>query len=561
MSNETRGWKRVVKTLSFLLFSLAILVLARGPGATQSEAEEVRPDEVLRMPELPEAQPAAEEVTLAEEVVEVAPGHITMDFKAADIHNVLRILSYKSGVNIVAGPEVVGKVTVRLVDVPWKKALEVILDTYDFGYEYDKENKIITITTMERLTEKKKAEKELAEVQPVVTKVFNLQYLDAGDAKKVLESQLSPRGKITALTQTGQRGWAFGAEEFGKRERVIKPEELARSKTLVISDIPPFLERVGKVIAEIDMKPQQVMIETRLVEVNRDRLKDLGLDFGTGSGGWSAIDLGSSGGYTQITGKSETMTETPSGFGPKATGISGTYSSTTPFDAGLTLLFQKLTGTQYQVILHALEEDVEANTLSAPRIMTLNNQEATILVGTKYPILKGEVEEGVVTTSLDYYQDIGIQLNVVPQISGEDQINMIVHPAVTSYTTTLKAYSASEGTSYVTGEYPVILTREVETQILMKDGETIVIGGLLKDVKSEARIGVPILSKIPILGLLFQRKVTDIEKIDLLIFITAHIVKPGEYLAAEVPGFEEMNPVEEEKVEKRRIERKRRDRR
>lgn len=533
-------WIKVVAGGGLVLMWLTPLALAQGPPGVQEVAEEGTPAE--------------------EEAVEAAPGHVTMDFKEADIHNVLRILSYKSDVNIVAGPEVEGKVTVRLVDVPWETALKVILETYDFGYE--RVGNIIMVSPMEKLTAKKKAEKELAEVQPVVTKVFTLKYLDAGDAKRVLEPQLSARGKITALAQTGQRGWVFGAEEFGKRERVVEPEGVARSKTLVISDIPPYLERIEKVIAEIDVKPQQVLIETRLVEVNRDRLKDLGLDYGTGSDGWSAIDLGPEGGYTQITGESETVAVSPSVFGPKAT-IAGTFG-TAGFDAGLTLLFQKLTGTQYRIILHALEEDVEANTLSAPRIMTLNNQEATILVGTKYPILKGEVEEGVVTTSLDYYQDIGIQLNVVPQISGEDHINMIVHPAVTSYTTTLKARSASAGTSYITGEYPVILTREAETQVLMKDGETVVIGGLLKDVKSEAKIGIPILSKIPILGYLFRRTTTDIEKIDLLIFITANIVKPGEYLAAEVSEVEETKQAEERepKLQKlERIERRRRRRR
>jgi type II secretory pathway component GspD/PulD (secretin) len=144
--------------------------------------------------------------------------------------------------------------------------------------------------------------------------------------------------------------------------------------------------------------------------------------------------------------------------------------------------------------------------------MTLSNQEATILVGTRYPILKTEIsgtETTTTTVTLDYYQDIGIQLNVVPQVGADNYINMVIHPAVTSYTTTLG-----------TNAYPIIDTREAETRILMKDGETVVIGGLLKDVKAKETMGIPFLSKIPILGPIFRRDTVDTQKIDLLVFIT-----------------------------------------
>jgi general secretion pathway protein D len=153
--------------------------------------------------------------------------------------------------------------------------------------------------------------------------------------------------------------------------------------------------------------------------------------------------------------------------------------------------------------------------------MALNNQEATILVGTKYPILKtdntGAGSTAVTTVTLDYYQDIGIQLNVVPQVGANDYINMVVHPAVTSYTTTLGSNA-----------YPIIETREAETRILMKDGETIVLGGLLKDVKNKGVEGIPFLRDLPYVGVLFKRDTVDFSKIDLLIFISARIVKEGE---------------------------------
>lgn len=451
-----------------------------------------------------------------EKVIETKPGRVSIDFKDADIKDVLRVISYKSGMNIISGEDVKGAVTIHLVNVPWQKALDVILKTYGFGY--DRDENIISVTTLEKLQERREKEKLAAEVELLISKVFNLKYLDAGDTKKSLEPMLSARGKITIVESTGQKGWEFGAEKTGKRARK-EEERIGKSNTLIITDTPSTLERIEVLLEQIDVKPDQILIEAKFIEINKDRLKDLGIDWGTGSAGAESIAITgvavdkTDGNVVSTLGAHNLGSEkSPSVFGSKA-GISGTE----PFDTGLEIIYKKLTGTQFEVILHALEEDVHTNTLSAPRIMTLNNQEATILVGTKYPILKETTTEATASSTvkeLDYYQDIGIQLNVVPQICVNGYINMIVHPAVTSYT--------------APGNYPIITAREVETQVLMKDGETIVIGGLLKEIKSEGKFSVPILGKIPLLGLLFQRRTTDIEKIDLLIFITARIVTSAE---------------------------------
>jgi len=223
------------------------------------------------------------------------------------------------------------------------------------------------------------------------------------------------------LEMTGQAGWEFGGGELGKRER-IKEERLGRSKVLIVSDIPPALDRIKEIISQIDMLPQQVLIEARIMEVGRDRLKDIGFDWGTGTTGAESstittVDIDKSGSRNvikSIGGHALGSQITPSVFGPKTTGISGTE----PFNTGLQILFQKLTGTQFEALLHALEEDIHTNTLSAPRIMALNNQEASILIGTRYPILKtqttGAGSTAITNITLDYYQDIGIQLNVVP---------------------------------------------------------------------------------------------------------------------------------------------------
>jgi len=474
-------------------------------------------------------QPSEEQVATVENLG--VSDRVTLDFKEADIRNVLKIISYKAGVNIITTPEVMGNVTIRLVDVPWQDALDAIVKTYGFGY--DKQGNIITVAPMDKLTALKQQEVALSQVQPTVTEVFQLKFIDAQDAKRALEAQLSPRGKITVLEMTGQGGWEFGTTEVGKRRRLAE-EKKGRSKVLIISDIPPALDKMKQVIEKIDVLPQQVLIETKLMEVSRDRLKDIGFDWGFGSAGAesSAIstvpltknDFGTA--VQAIGGHSLHSQVKSAAFGPRAADIAGVE----PFNTGLQLVWQKLSGTKFQAMLHALEEDVHTNTLSAPRIMALNNQEATILIGTRYPILKTEVsgtDTTTTTVTLDYYQDIGIQLNVVPQIGANNYINMVIHPAITDYTNTLG-----------TNQYPIINTREAETRVFVKDGETIVIGGLLKDVKSKGTTGIPILSKIPLIGPIFSRETVDTQKIDLLIFITAHIMKEGEFSPEEIAKLE-----------------------
>ena len=490
-----------------------------------------------------------EQVPLPEQQIAVMDNlavsqNVTLDFKEADIRNVLKIISFKAGVNIIATPEVIGNVTIRLVDVPWETALDAILKTY--GFAYDKEGNIITVAPIEKLTSQRKQEVELAQVQPTVTEVFDLKYIDAQDAKKSLDPLVSPRGKITVLEMTGQAGWEFGGTELGKRKRLAE-EKKSRSKILIVSDIAPALDKMKEVIARLDVIPRQVVIETRIMEVSRDKLRDLGLDYGTGTAGAHDYDVAPTdltlSKNTTIAGRNLASEFTPGKFNPieGVTNFAGTY----PYQGGLEVLFKKLTGAKFEVILHALEEDAHTNTLSAPRIMALNNQEASILIGTRYPILKtdttGAGTTAVTTVTLDYYQDIGIQLNVVPQISSNNYINMVVHPAVTDYVSTLG-----------TNAYPIIQTREAETRILMADGETVVIGGLLKDVKSKETIGIPFLSKIPIFGGLFRRDIKDDSKIDLLIFITARIVRENTFTTEEIAKLEDRlgRSVKKEQVKK-----------
>ncbi|MDD5347458.1 MAG: secretin and TonB N-terminal domain-containing protein [Candidatus Omnitrophica bacterium] len=539
---------------------------------------------------LPAQEPAAPEPAERERVaasardVVTVSDNVTLDFKDADIRNVLKILSQKSGVNIVPTPDVMGTVTIKLVEVPWDRALDVILKSNNFGFQ--KQGNVILVTKVENMS-------KIQSEEPLRTEIVNLKFLDALDAQRIIIPMLSARGKISVLYSRGQKGWKFGTFKIGREEastrmlereaEVTKTEPISvertaaggyattkieqersiKSKTLMITDTDSILDRiVNDVLPKVDKPPKQVLIEARIMEVNIDKLRDIGFDYGTGtSGGSSTTVTGVKVNSTTLGGNVLGTVDSlsPSNFNPKATSIDP-YQ---PFNAGLNLVFEKLSGAQFEVVMHALEEDVHANTLSAPRVMTLDNQEAAMFVGYYTPILKTDLSnEGNSTTVIqnyDYYQEIGIRLHVVPQVSDDGYINMIIHPSITSSTTnvtaTITTTPATGAPTSTETDYPVIDAREVQTQIMMKDGETVVIGGLLKDTKTKGTIGVPFLSKLPLVGALFRRETVDNGKIDLLIFITAHVVSDDEFSSEAISRLEKrLNTIDDkpEAIEKKK---------
>jgi len=554
-------FKKASVNLCLWLFIFSILSPCYSQDAAPADPSLAKPEALAAVP----APAAAEEVTKV-----IQTDNITLDFKDADIHNVLKIMSQKSGINIVATPDVIGTITIKLVEVPWDRAMDVILKSNGFGYQ--KQGNVILVTKLENMS-------KIQADEPLRTEIINLKFLDAQDAMRILISMISNRGKISVLYNRGQKGWKFGTFKIGKEEvsaRALEKEDAGsarseivsiernaagavtstkmdiepsiKSKTIVITDTDAVLDRIKSVILpQIDRKPKQVLVEARIMEVNRDKLKDIGFDYGTGSSGAtsSTITGVTVDGVNTLGGNSLTSQISPSNFGAKGSTIGSTAST---YNTGMNLLFRKLSGTQFSVLVHALEEDVHANTLSAPRILTLDNQEASMLVGYHTPILSSSVTAGTSTEgstqtqTLDYYQEIGIRLNVVPQVSEDGYINMIIHPSVTSSSSHVTAtnIAGSDATTAITTEvdYPIIDVREAQTQVLMKDGETIVIGGLLKDVKSKSVIGVPFLSKIPFLGKLFTRETEDNSKVDLLIFISAHVIKDEEFSPEEIAELE-----------------------
>jgi type II secretory pathway component GspD/PulD (secretin) len=490
--------KKTIRGSWYWLVGILLLCLTlRGPSAAPTDGAEAEPAETTTA-----AAAEAEPVT--------KPGHVTLNAEDALVSQILNAFSRQTGRSIVIGPEITGRTTVRLNNVPWDEALEAVLRP--FGYGHFEEGGATVVTG----------------VDPVQSQVITLKFVDASDVEGVLASFLSPRGKISRLTNLGQ-SWGSaasqsesvaGGEGMGKRSRFREDPLITRSKTLVVSDTPAVLNRITTFLEKVDRPPMQVLIEARFLEVNPRVLRDLGLEFNT-AGGFTRDGHTYGYGADQVSGE-----VAPGNFTPFS---APSLNPTAPFNGGVSLAFRRLTSVQYEVLFHALQEDASADVLSAPRILTLNNQEAVIIVGQKYPIINSDASTGsgvaTITTSLRGYEDIGIQLNVLPQICDGDFINMIVRPSVRELVGTKSGKTVSGETTALT-EYPVISTREAETQVVLPNGNTVVIGGLLKDRQSKTVIKVPLLGDIPWIGWLFRRETMQNEKIELLIFVTASIVPP-----------------------------------
>lgn len=460
-------------------------------------------------------------VVVVPPVVVTGDGLVTLNADDTLITQILNAFSRQTGRSIVVGPDVTGRTTVRLTGVPWDAALEAVLKPFGYGH-YNAGNATVVCGT-----------------DVLVSRLFTLKYMDAGDVEDIVRTVMSPRGKFSKVVARGQ-SWSAATEgggtslaggtTMGKRQRSVENKDLTKTKSILVTDISAALDQVAMLLEKVDRVPSQILIEARFMEVSPRVLRDVGMEFGTGANG-----------VTTPGGQSVGVSQGGDAYGIKGQQISGgvapgnfssfsapSMNATYPFNAGLNLAFQRLSDSQFQVLLHLLQENAAVNVLSAPRILTLNNQEASIIVGTKYPIINSDASGGqgttaTITTSLRGYEDIGIQLNVLPQICDGNFISMVVRPSVREQIGSKSGKTVSGEITALT-EYPVISTREAETQVIVRDGQTIVIGGLLKDKQTTSTIKVPFLGDIPVLGALFRRQTDQNEKIDLLIFLTASII-------------------------------------
>lgn len=427
------------------------------------------------------------------EASQIKPGAVvSLDFQDADVVAILRLLGDVSGYNIVVHPDVKGKITMKLMNVPWEQALDIIIKT--FNLEKSVEGNILRIATAKAFQDEKKniaaVRDATAVAEDLVTKIFIVNFANVEKTRDIIEKGkiLSPRGNISVDTRT---------------------------RSLIVKDTASRLAEVDSLLRSLDKQTPQIMIEARLVEVNTTMAKELGVQWG----GWFAPNWGGNSYSASGSGSSSISGLQPQSGYPSTDGRSnlpGTYpvvnagtSNANPIGS-MTFGFLNASQTLNLALrVSALETTGKGKTLSNPRIMTVDNEQAVIKHGAQIPVTTRN-SDGTYTTT---YKDANIKLTVTPQSVPDGSIFLKVE--ITK--------DEPDFTRKDSFDNPVIYSRQASTQVLVKNGETLVIGGIVKTLENESQSGVPLLSKIPLLGALFKNNVKSNESEELLIFITPRL--------------------------------------
>lgn len=389
--------------------------------------------------------------------VATGSGRITIDAQGADIKTVLRTISDYSGKNIVYGPDVKGEVYVHIKSVPWEEALDIILRAH--GYGYREEFGMIRVSELSKLMKEEleiqTAERKKDELLPLRTRILFVNNSNAEELKNALQNIVSTRGKIDV-----DKG----------------------SNSLIVNDTEPVIEKISDMVKTLDKKTYQVDINAKLVEVDVDATREFGINWGlmnlhsASLGGTGSVNVGE-----------------------------GLASSSASIKFGTVRSWGEL-----NALIDMLEKSNKADIISNPRITTMDNREASIIVGKEIPLIVAD-EAGNPITELT---KIGIILRVIPHVNADRTITLDLHPEV------------SELQSEATAQGGVIISmNEADTRVVVKNGETAVIGGLIKNVKTTYKRGVPVLKDIPYLGALFGTSSISDRKQELVVFVTPTIVE------------------------------------
>jgi type IV pilus assembly protein PilQ len=443
--------------------------------ADMASVEEAAPEKVEAKADLQAADKG-----IIEPMSPSAGERVTLDFQNADLQYLLKYLGELKNYNVIVDQDVKGKVTLSLRDVPLDQAIEIILQTNALASVVD--GNVIRFAPKSKL--EKESDSELArkkakvKLQDLVTEFITISHEEVGVAAAQIKSVLSDRGSV---------------------------ETNARGNLLIINDIAANIEAAKKIIKQIDKPTPQVLIEARIVEIDTNYSRDLGVQWGAGKTGTRNGDtlnagIGLGGSYA--------LNPPTIGYGLGAG--TGTDSESTA-GAALGFNFGNVSNTfSLDLKLSALESQGLSKIISRPRIITMNDKEASIQQGFSIPF-ETTSESGTKTEFID----ANLNLTVTPNIKPDGRIH-------------LKIKAAKNSPDYArtgAGGKPSINKKEATTEVLIKDGDTTVIGGIFTQDKARGTAGVPWLSKIPILGHLFKSSYKTDDKAELLIFITPRIIK------------------------------------
>jgi type IV pilus assembly protein PilQ len=458
-----------------------------------------------------EIKPVVRSASTLDDKKEYTGERLTLNFQDIETRAVLQLLADTSGQNIVVSDSVQGNVTLRLQNVPWDQALDIVLRTK--GLDKRRQDNVIIVAPTEELAAREKAElaarKDIQELAPLRTEYLQVNYAKAADLAGLIKSSgesslLSARGNVTIDERTN---------------------------TLLIQDTADRLQDIRRLVTTLDIPIRQVLIEARIVIVNDDFSRDLGVRFGTtvalDSGG---TDGGGVLGATPFVREDDDVvivppkppfpiegpgTPVPPGFA--LPDPDDRYMVNLPVAAPAGRIALTLLDSDYIVDLElsAAQAEGRGEVVSAPRIVTANQREAVIEQGTEIPYQEAS-SSGATTIQ---FKKAVLSLRVTPQITPDNRIIM-----------DLTITKDSVGQVIVTSlgvNVPSIDTREIVTQVLVNDGQTVVLGGIMETEQREDETKVPWLGDIPGLGLLFKNKSTTNNKDELLIFITPRILREG----------------------------------
>ena len=437
---------------------------------------------------------------------------LTLNFQDIEVRAVLQLLAEISGLNVVVSDSVSGNVTLRLDSVPWDQALDIILTTK--GLDMRQVGNVVLVAPAAEIAAREKqeleAKKDIQELAPLRLEFLQVNYAKASDL-------------ATLLTETAGRGTGAGT---GSRTMLSERGNVSideRTNTLLIHDTAERIADIRRLVAALDIPVRQVLIESRIVIANDDFSRDLGVRMGAtvvrenGSDGLITVTGSGSGSNTIINSGLNNLNNTGTAFPITLPGLDDRYNVNLPIADPAGSIGLAILGSDYLVDLElsAAQAEGRGEIVSSPRVITANQKQAMIEQGVEIPFQEA-ASSGATATQ---FKKAVLSLTVTPQITPDDRIIMDLE--VTQDTVGQFVPSATGGL------VPSIDTRRIITQVLVNDGETVVLGGIFETERRDSEDKVPFLGDIPGLGRLFKRTNTISNKRELLIFVTPKILREG----------------------------------
>lgn len=411
---------------------------------------------------------------------------ISLDLQDADLINVLRLFADVANLNIILSPDVRGKVTVRMVNIPWDQAMDIILKMNGLGFVL--EDNILRIASVGALTreaeDESRAKEAKKKAEDLITRMVSINYSKAAEVSGTLKKSLSARGEIVVDDRTN---------------------------TLIIKDISRNVDEVLALVKLLDKPIPQVMIEAKIIEASTSFSRDIGIQWGG-----SAVADAAHGNATGFTFPNSIGITGGSGMGATPSG-NGNFLINMPAAAGpgaggaIGFTFGSITKSlNLDLVLSAMESTGEGKVISSPRISALDNKEAKISQGESIPY-----STSISGSTQVQFIDANLELTVTPHVTPDHKVFMKIKASKNAPDTSLLA----------PGSQPAIKKNEATTEILLSDGETTVIGGILVIDRGYTIHSVPFFGDIPLIGWLFKQKTSSDNKTELLIFITPKIMR------------------------------------